>query len=186
MACGDRDMEFIAAGSRWRAPDVDLQFDSLPGNHTAAVYRLDASHGSLSNAYSAMGSPDFPTAEQIKSLNAAAELPAPESIIIHNGRLALHLAPKALVVFETLGRSASPSEVLRTRCGTALSAAHLRRPFPFWSAPSAARQFLLTSASSESPPRLRRATFKKRCAMPIQMEQKSASLSFSRHWSARC
>ncbi|MGA7221947.1 MAG: hypothetical protein WBX16_03745 [Candidatus Acidiferrales bacterium] len=80
--------------------DVDLQFDSLPGNHTAAVYRLDASHGSLSNAYSAMGSPDFPTAEQIKSLNAAAELPAPESIIIHNGRLALHLAPKALVVFE--------------------------------------------------------------------------------------
>ncbi|MGA9485246.1 MAG: hypothetical protein WBV48_25230, partial [Candidatus Acidiferrales bacterium] len=80
--------------------DVNLQFDSLPGNHTAAVYRLDANHGSLTNAYIAMSSPDFPTPSQIKSLKAAARLPTPESITIHSGRLALHLAPKALIVLE--------------------------------------------------------------------------------------
>jgi xylan 1,4-beta-xylosidase len=47
-----------------------------------------------------MGSPDFPTSVQITSLKAAAQLPAPESMTIHNGRLALHLALKALVVVE--------------------------------------------------------------------------------------
>ena len=80
--------------------DINLQFDSLAGNHTATLYRLDANHGSLTNAYAAMGSPDFPTPAQIKSLKAAAQLPSPESITVHNGRLALHLAPKALLVLE--------------------------------------------------------------------------------------
>ncbi len=79
---------------------MNLQFDSLAGNHSATVYHLDANHGSLTNAYVTMGSPDFPTPAQIKSLKEAAQLPAPESITIHTGRLALHLAPKALVVLE--------------------------------------------------------------------------------------
>jgi xylan 1,4-beta-xylosidase len=47
-----------------------------------------------------MGRPAFPTPAQIKSLKEAAQLPAPESIATHNGRLALHLAPKAFVVLE--------------------------------------------------------------------------------------
>jgi xylan 1,4-beta-xylosidase len=79
---------------------VNLQFDSLAGNHSATLYRLDADHGSPTKAYVAMGSPAFPTPAQIKSLKEAAQLPAPESITIHDGRLALHLAPKALVVLE--------------------------------------------------------------------------------------
>jgi xylan 1,4-beta-xylosidase len=82
------------------AKDVNLQFDSLTGNHRAAVYRLDAEHGSLTNAYLAMGSPAYPTATQIQSLKTAARLPGPESMTIRNGRLALHLAPKALIVIE--------------------------------------------------------------------------------------
>ncbi len=80
--------------------DVNLQFDSLAGNHAATVYRLDADHGSLTKAYVAMSSPAFPTPAQIKSLQEAAQLPAPESITIHNARLPLHLAPKALLVIE--------------------------------------------------------------------------------------
>lgn len=80
--------------------DVNLQFDSLAGNHAATVYRLDADHGSLTKAYVAMSSPAFPTPAQIKSLQEAAQLPAPESITINNARLPLHLAPKALLVIE--------------------------------------------------------------------------------------
>jgi xylan 1,4-beta-xylosidase len=80
--------------------DMNLEFESRAGQDTATVYRLDADHGSLTKAYVAMGSPDFPTPAQIESLKEAAQLPAPESIAIHNGRLALHLAPKALVVLE--------------------------------------------------------------------------------------
>jgi xylan 1,4-beta-xylosidase len=80
--------------------DVDLQFDSLKGNRRATVYRLDADHGSLTNAYVAMGSPAYPTQAQIQTLKAAAQLPPPESSTVRNGGLALHLAPKALVVIE--------------------------------------------------------------------------------------
>jgi len=102
-----KDGSFVIAVWNLSAPeasgepkDVDLQFDSLKGNRRATVYRLDADHGSLTNAYVAMGSPAHPTQAQIQALKAAAQLPPPESITVRNGGLALHLAPKALVVIE--------------------------------------------------------------------------------------
>ena len=102
-----KDGSFVIAVWNLSAPettgepkDVNLQFDSLKGNRHATVYRLDAEHGSLTSAYVAMGSPAYPTQAQIQTLKAAAQLPAPESTTVHNGSLALHLAPKALVVIE--------------------------------------------------------------------------------------
>jgi xylan 1,4-beta-xylosidase len=80
--------------------DVNLHFDSLAGNQRAAVYRLDANHGSLTDAYAAMGSPAYPTPAQIQSLKAAAQLAAPEAATILDGNLALHLERKALVIIE--------------------------------------------------------------------------------------
>jgi hypothetical protein len=47
-----------------------------------------------------MGSPAYPTQAQIQTLKAAAQLPPPESSTVRNVGLALHLAPKALVVIE--------------------------------------------------------------------------------------
>ncbi len=102
-----KDGSFVIAVWNLSAPettgepkDVNLQFDSLEGNHRATVYRLDADHGSLTNAYVAMGSPVYPTPAQIQTLKAAAQLPAPETMTIGKGSLALHLAPKALAVIE--------------------------------------------------------------------------------------
>jgi xylan 1,4-beta-xylosidase len=102
-----KDGSFVIAVWNLSAPDasgepkdVNLQFDSLTGRHRATIYRLDADHGSLTNAYVAMGSPVYPTPAQIQTLKAAAQLPAPESTTVHNGSLALHLAPKALLVIE--------------------------------------------------------------------------------------
>jgi xylan 1,4-beta-xylosidase len=102
-----KDGLFVIAAWNLSAPeaggeskDINLQFDSLTGSHRATVSRLDADHGSLTNAYVAMGSPMYPTPAQIQSLKTAAQLPVPESITIRNGTLALHLAPKALVVIE--------------------------------------------------------------------------------------
>jgi xylan 1,4-beta-xylosidase len=89
-----------AAETTGEPKEVNLQFDSLEGNHRATVYRLDADHGSLTSAYVAMGSPAYPTQAQIQTLKAAAQLPAPETMTIRKGSLALHLAPKALAVME--------------------------------------------------------------------------------------
>jgi xylan 1,4-beta-xylosidase len=80
--------------------EVLLQLNSLTGRRKASVYRLDADHGSLLKTYAAMGSPAYPTQAQIQTLRQAAQLPPPESTPIHNGQIALHLAPDALVLIE--------------------------------------------------------------------------------------
>jgi xylan 1,4-beta-xylosidase len=81
--------------------EVVLQLDSLPGRKKAAtIYRLDADHGSLLKAYSALNSPAYPTEAQILALRQAAQLPAPEKTPIHNGQITLQLAPDALLLIE--------------------------------------------------------------------------------------
>src|SRR5271156_1388944 len=80
--------------------EVVLQLNSLTGRKKATIYRVDADHGSLLKAYAAMNSPAYPTTAQIQTLRQAAQLPAPESMSIHNGKIALQLAPDALVLIE--------------------------------------------------------------------------------------
>jgi xylan 1,4-beta-xylosidase len=80
--------------------NITLQLTGLTGTHTATVDLVDADHGSLRKAYAAMGSPTDPTQAQIQSLQKAAELPLPVSLPIHEGRIDLKLAPKALALIE--------------------------------------------------------------------------------------
>jgi hypothetical protein len=47
-----------------------------------------------------MGSPIYPTREQLDQLKAAAKLPTPENVAVKNGRLQLHLEPEALLLIE--------------------------------------------------------------------------------------
>src|ERR1700735_2438106 len=91
-----------APGGAGESKDIVVQLSSLAGRRRALIYRLDADHGSLLKAYAAMGSPEDPTQAQIQSLRQAAQLPAPESRSIENGRLALQLPPDALVLIEVI------------------------------------------------------------------------------------
>jgi xylan 1,4-beta-xylosidase len=79
--------------------DVVLQINGARAKH-ASIYRLDADHGSLLKAYAAMGSPIYPTSEQLEKLKTAAKLPPPENASIKDGRLQLHLEPEALLLIE--------------------------------------------------------------------------------------
>jgi hypothetical protein len=47
-----------------------------------------------------MGSPIYPTRDQLDKLKEAAKLPPPESVAVKNGRLQLHLEPEALLLIE--------------------------------------------------------------------------------------
>jgi xylan 1,4-beta-xylosidase len=80
--------------------EVVLQLNSFKGRQKATAYRVDADHGSLLKAYASMGSPVYPTTAQIQTLRQAAQLPNPETIPIHNGRIVVQLAPDALVLLE--------------------------------------------------------------------------------------
>ncbi len=69
-------------------------------NHHATVYRLDSTHGSLANAYAAMGKPNYPTQAQIQALRSAANLSQPEMVRMQRGQLTIDLPPQGLALIE--------------------------------------------------------------------------------------
>jgi xylan 1,4-beta-xylosidase len=77
---------------------VDLR--GFPRLRRAAVYRLDATHGSLTSMYEMMGKPAYPTQAQIAQLRRAAEIPPPESLRLKSGEITISLPPKGLALIE--------------------------------------------------------------------------------------
>jgi xylan 1,4-beta-xylosidase len=83
------------------AKTVAMDFKGLKrGARRAAITRVDATHGSLLNAYEAMGRPAYPTQAEIEKLRQAAELPPAEVKALTNGELNLVLPPHGLAVIE--------------------------------------------------------------------------------------
>jgi xylan 1,4-beta-xylosidase len=72
----------------------------ISGRGTAAVTVVDDEHGSALTEWRRMGSPAFPTREQQRSLRATAQLPAPQSVPVHDGAMRLTLAPHGLALVE--------------------------------------------------------------------------------------
>jgi xylan 1,4-beta-xylosidase len=90
----------VLPGKTGTAKELDLQLKGISSGWRAYIYRLDAQHGSLLAAYKAMGSPRYPTPEQVESLRNAAKLPPPEVVPITGSQLALSLPPDGLAVVE--------------------------------------------------------------------------------------
>jgi len=66
----------------------------------AEVRRVDATHGDTLDAWRRIGSPAWPTEDQIDLLRKASELGPPEEVPIRNHRLTLILPPMGLAVIE--------------------------------------------------------------------------------------
>ena len=81
-----------------------LTFKGMSSHAAVTIQRVDEKHGNPLTAYRAMGSPHFPTQEQIKDLNAASALPAPERRKLADGSLELTLPVNGLAVLEIGGR----------------------------------------------------------------------------------
>ena len=64
------------------------------------VTRLDPAHGDVHKAYEAMGSPRYPTQEQIKKLRVAARLSPPETHDVKDGLVTLEIPVQGLVLLE--------------------------------------------------------------------------------------
>lgn len=67
---------------------------------SAKIERVDAEHGDLRGAYAKMGSPQYPTPAQIKTLREIAQLPAAENVPIKDRSLSVTLPPQGLAVIE--------------------------------------------------------------------------------------
>jgi len=72
----------------------------IPRRHRIAIFRLDATHGSLTAAYDKMGRPQYPTQAQIALLRSASEIPPPVSARLENDKFTISLPPKGLALIE--------------------------------------------------------------------------------------
>ena len=79
---------------------LDLKLTNGKGATKALVSRVDADHGNTLAAYERMGRPIYPTAEQVRALNAESELKVPESLAINQGQLRLTLPPNGFALIE--------------------------------------------------------------------------------------
>ena len=85
---------------RGETKNVTISFKGAAKKQQAVVSRLDSTHGSLLNAYEAMGRPAYPTSKQIDELKRAAELPAAETVVLDHGQLTIELPPQGLALIE--------------------------------------------------------------------------------------
>jgi xylan 1,4-beta-xylosidase len=64
------------------------------------VSRLDADNGNVLKAFDAMGKPSFPTQEQIKALQVAAQLPPAQAMKIERGGVKIDIPARGLALLE--------------------------------------------------------------------------------------
>lgn len=93
---------YAPPGNAGQTERVDISFKNVPGAKRAIVWVVDADHGSPLKTWKAMGSPSFPTREQIEILRQAGNLPAPQILpLTHDGsNLSITLSAHALAVAE--------------------------------------------------------------------------------------
>jgi xylan 1,4-beta-xylosidase len=80
--------------------DITLELKGLKGNRRAIIQDVDPDRGSPLPAYRKMGSPIAPTEQQYRELREAAQLPAPQTRALKDGKIALTLPAHSLFVIE--------------------------------------------------------------------------------------
>jgi xylan 1,4-beta-xylosidase len=88
----------VDPGQQGSDKTIELEFRHTPPNAQASLQRLDDDHGNVLKAYTAMGAPLDPTAEQVEQLNRETALPAPAAERLTDGRLTIQLTPNSLVL----------------------------------------------------------------------------------------
>jgi len=79
---------------------VRLSFENVQSNAAVTLSRVDDEHGNTLAAYRALGSPRYPTEEQVAKMNAATKLPAALRGHLMGNYLDLELEPNALMLVE--------------------------------------------------------------------------------------
>ncbi len=80
-----------------------LVFNHVPANAHAAISLVDDNHGNALAAYRALGSPEYPTTEQVRQMNTATALPPPDRLHLDGAHLDLDLQVNALALIEIGG-----------------------------------------------------------------------------------
>jgi xylan 1,4-beta-xylosidase len=91
------DMDKLAQGG---PVTLHLTLKGVASTASVSIQRVDEAHGNPMTAYRTLGSPRYPTQAQIKAINKASQLPAPERRKLASGSLDLTLPVNGLAVLE--------------------------------------------------------------------------------------
>jgi xylan 1,4-beta-xylosidase len=90
----------VDPGARGAEKEVELRFAHTRVS-SVQVTHLDPDHGDVHKVYEAMGSPRYPTKQQIEKLRAATKLSPPEMHEVKNASVTLRIPSQGLVLVET-------------------------------------------------------------------------------------
>ena len=96
----------VDPGLQGKSKTLRLQISGVPADAPVAIERVDAEHGNVLPVYRSMGSPRYPTVEQVGEMNLATALPPPQVVRLRGGGLSLTLQPDALFLLK-IGRNAT-------------------------------------------------------------------------------
>ena len=91
---------FVAPGATGPEKTIVLDLKGVAEGARATIRRVDTQHGDTLDAWKRMGSPSFPTREQIVALRKASEIGPPEVRRVRDHRLTLPLPPMGLAIVE--------------------------------------------------------------------------------------
>ena len=90
----------VNPGSTGAPKPVKLDFKGIDPETRVSIQRLDDDHGNALGLYQKMGSPRYPTKQQIDDLREQSILPEPEFEDLTDGGLTLELPVNALVLVQ--------------------------------------------------------------------------------------
>ena len=96
------DMDKVAEAKPIR---IRLKFTGVAADAKGVMQRVDEEHGNPLRAYASMGSPRYPTREQVAEMNRVSALPRPEEISLKDGQLELTVPVNGLALIEVRGNS---------------------------------------------------------------------------------
>jgi len=86
---------------------VRFVFENVPSETPIAMNWVAGERGNALAAYRALGSPRYPTEEQVAKMNAASQLPAPSQGHLNGNHLDVELQPNTLMLIEVKTRSSA-------------------------------------------------------------------------------
>jgi len=90
----------VEPGAAGADKTITFHLNGVADGAWAEVRRVDSGHGDTLDAWKRMGSPQFPTRQQIEALRQASDPGPPEGMPIQDHRLTLTLPPMGLAVIE--------------------------------------------------------------------------------------
>lgn len=90
----------VEPGAAGAEKTATLELRGIAEDARATIRRVDAQHGDTLDAWKQMGSPQFPTRQQIEDLRKDSEVSAPEVVPVKEGKLTVTLPPMGLAVVE--------------------------------------------------------------------------------------